>query len=66
MQLLFMVLLISSYGLMQSFGNMGPGDMLGLVSAESVLFFSSLTSFIKFPSTYQDHSQLLCAGLVMA
>lgn len=25
-----------SYGLMQSFGNMGPGDMLGLVSAELV------------------------------
>ena len=24
-----------SYGLMQSFGNLGPGDMLGLVSAES-------------------------------
>jgi len=28
---LFVVL----YGLMQSFGNLGPGDMLGLVSAES-------------------------------
>lgn len=28
-------LFIIFYGLMQSFGNMGPGDMLGLVSAES-------------------------------
>ncbi|PPR00651.1 hypothetical protein CVT24_000874 [Panaeolus cyanescens] len=28
-------LFVVFYGLMQSFGNMGPGDMLGLVSAES-------------------------------
>ncbi|KAK7694881.1 hypothetical protein QCA50_002069 [Cerrena zonata] len=28
-------LFVIFYGLMQSFGNMGPGDMLGLVSAES-------------------------------
>ncbi|ETW87341.1 putative inorganic phosphate transporter [Heterobasidion irregulare TC 32-1] len=28
-------LFIVFYGLMQSFGNLGPGDMLGLVSAES-------------------------------
>ncbi|KAI0094981.1 MFS Git1p-like glycerophosphoinositol permease [Irpex rosettiformis] len=28
-------LFIIFYGLMQSFGNLGPGDMLGLVSAES-------------------------------
>ena len=27
--------IVHSYGLMQSFGNLGPGDMLGLVSAES-------------------------------
>lgn len=28
-------LFVVFYGLMQSFGNLGPGDMLGLVSAES-------------------------------
>lgn len=28
-------LFVIFYGLMQSFGNLGPGDMLGLVSAES-------------------------------
>ncbi|KAF8884332.1 MFS Git1p-related glycerophosphoinositol permease [Infundibulicybe gibba] len=30
-------LFVIFYGLMQSFGNVGPGDMLGLVSAESEL-----------------------------